>query len=119
MTERQDQQTPDVATAPLALRTHRDDNVVIAVGPIPAGTLVETGTDTGHDIGVVADTDFDLGQKIAVEPIAVGETVRRYGEPIGVATANIEPGQLVHYHNLASTYQSGVTRRTEQTDDHA
>src|SRR5690242_7705224 len=42
-----------------------------------------------------------MGHKIATRPISAGATVRKYGQVIGAATADIAPGQHVHVHNLA------------------
>lgn len=42
------------------------------------------------------------GHKVAVRDIAAGEVVRKYGFPIGRATADIAAGQHVHSHNLAT-----------------
>lgn len=40
------------------------------------------------------------GQKYALCAIAKGEAVIKYGFPIGTASADIAPGELVHTHNL-------------------
>jgi altronate hydrolase len=42
------------------------------------------------------------GHKIALRDIAAGEAVRKYGFPIGRATADIAAGEHVHSHNLAT-----------------
>ena len=42
------------------------------------------------------------GHKVALRDIAAGEEVRKYGFPIGRATAAIPAGQHVHSHNLAT-----------------
>lgn len=44
------------------------------------------------------------GHKIALQPIAAGQKVLKYGAPIGSATRPIEPGEHVHTHNLKSDY---------------
>jgi hypothetical protein len=44
------------------------------------------------------------GHKIALEAIAQGEDIRRLAFPIGVATAAVGKGHLVHVHNVASRY---------------
>ena len=44
--------------------------------------------------------DIPSGHKIALSPIAAGEKVVKYGNPIGVATADIAPGEWVHSHNM-------------------
>jgi altronate hydrolase len=40
--------------------------------------------------------------KLAVEPIARGEEICKFGHRIGTATEDIAPGRQVHVHNLAS-----------------
>lgn len=45
-----------------------------------------------------------LGHKLACAPIRPGETVVKYGAPIGRATRDIAFGAHVHTHNIASTY---------------
>ena len=47
------------------------------------------------------------GHKFAIRDIAIGESVRKYGAPIGSATQDIPRGAHVHSHNLA-TRLSGI-----------
>ena len=75
------------------IRLHPADNVVVARADIPAGAAI---ADEG---GVVAQSRIPSGHKIATAPVAAGEPVRRYGQIIGVATADIAPGEHVHIHN--------------------
>ena len=44
----------------------------------------------------------ELGHKIALREIAAGGLVRKYGEVIGEASADIARGAHVHVHNLRS-----------------
>lgn len=41
------------------------------------------------------------GHKVAIRPVAPGQPVLKYGQVIGQATAEIQPGDHVHSHNLA------------------
>lgn len=43
-----------------------------------------------------------LGHKVALRAIAPGEPVYKFGQVIGFASQEIEPGQWVHGHNLAA-----------------
>jgi len=83
-----------------------DDNVATAIQDLDAGTTVtvETG---GSSRRVEATEDISFGHKIAVEAIADGETVRKCGKSIGTASADIEPGEWVHVHNVESNYGRG------------
>ena len=70
------------------------DNVMVALRAITGGTVVD---------GVTVAGDVPAGHKIATRPIPAGQTVLKYGYPIGVATRDIAPGEHVHSHNLTST----------------
>jgi altronate hydrolase len=76
------------------LQIAEPDNVMVALRAIAGGTVVD---------GVTVVTDVLAGHKIATRPIPAGETVLKYGYPIGVATRDIAPGEHVHTHNLTST----------------
>lgn len=51
--------------------------------------------------------DVSTGMKYAECGIRSGETVIKYGSPIGVASEDIDAGALVHTHNLASVPSRG------------
>lgn len=46
--------------------------------------------------------DIPFAHKFAIKDIRRGESIIKYGEVIGVATADIRKGQYVHVHNLES-----------------
>jgi altronate dehydratase small subunit len=48
-----------------------------------------------------------MGHKFALDPIAQGEPVRKYGVVIARAMAPIEAGQHVHVHNVESNRGRG------------
>ena len=76
------------------------DNVGIATRDIAAGE--HAGDVRGH--WVEALEAIPQGHKIALAAIAPDETVIRYGVPVGIMTAAVETGALVHVHNVASQY---------------
>lgn len=78
-------------TLPRTIRLHAEDNVVIAVDPIPQG---------GNASGLTARERILRGHKIAVEPIREGEPIRKFGQIIGFAKTHIAPGDWVHEHNV-------------------
>lgn len=61
------------------------------------------------NVGVLLEAyeSLSMGQKIALSPIAKGESVIKYGYPIGIATADIQKGEWVHSHNM-KTGLSGI-----------
>jgi len=79
-----------------AIQLHPADNVAVARVPISAGAELCVG---GESL-TVRDA-IPAGHKLAVREIAAGAAVFRYGQPIGLASAPIEPGSHVHTHNLA------------------
>jgi altronate hydrolase len=85
-----------------ALLLEPSDNVATALRALPGGEYI---TPAGETIDV--PEDIPAAFKLAVRPIARGDEVRKYGHPIGVATTDIEPGQQVHVHNLASSVGGG------------
>ena len=85
-------------STPLLLLSE-DDNVVVARRVIRVGETVEID----GSIHTISEP-IALGHKVARRAILPDEAVLKYGAPIGVATAPIEPGRHVHVHNLRSDY---------------
>jgi altronate hydrolase len=79
------------------LRLHPTDDVVIARRSSAAG---EGWTSSDGRVSVVAKDKIDLGHKLAVRAVPAGGPVRKYGQLIGYATKEIQPGDWVHLHNL-------------------
>ncbi len=80
-----------------AILMHRDDDVALAIEDLAAGRRVDLA---GNSITLTQP--IPSGHKFAVRLLARGEQVRKYGQPIGRATADIAPGEHVHAHNLES-----------------
>lgn len=79
-----------------AIRINPIDNVAIVTADVTEGDLVRVD----GAIDLRAAEAVPRGGKIALTSIPAGEAVFRYGEEIGVATADIRAGQHVHTHNL-------------------
>lgn len=65
---------------PTTLKIHARDNVAVILAE--------------------SDNNAPIGHKIALQDIAAGEAVIKYGYPIGTASANIKNGDWVHDHNV-------------------
>lgn len=79
----------------------QQDNVGVAVADLVAGRSVAGGfREGGGQLEVTLLEPIPLGHKIALTQIPDGSVVTEYGVAIGVATSDIETGQLVHTHNL-------------------
>lgn len=82
------------------------DNVATALDPLAPGQTVEAN---GRRITV--RDPIASGHKIALEPIASGRSIVKYGSAIGTATADIDAGSHVHTHNVASERGRGDKAR--------
>jgi len=71
------------------------DDVVIAKQALFPRTTLERPTGD-----ITTAQMITPGHKIAIHEIAMGSPVRKYGQIIGFASADIQPGQLVHTHNV-------------------
>jgi altronate hydrolase len=86
-----------------------EDDVAIAKKEIGAGTVLEDGA-----VRIEVRRDIRPGHKVARRAVRRGAPVRRYGQVIGFATADIAVGDHVHSHNLdigelgPDRYQVGV-----------
>src|SRR5262245_57378208 len=78
-------------STPRTVRLSPNDNVVVAVDPIPEGA---------EAAGVTAKARVMRGHKMAVAPIEKGEPVRKYDQIIGFAATPIAPGDWVHTQNV-------------------
>jgi len=77
------------------IRLHRNDNVVVARVSVSAGATIEF-----ENREIVIPRSVAAGHKVAVSDISQGAAVFKYGENIGIASADIHVGDLVHVHNL-------------------
>ena len=79
-----------MSTTPHTIRMHADDNVAIVAndGGLDAGTMLPSG--------LVLRDRVPQGHKVALQDIAAGAAVQRYGIPIGHALQAIEAGRWVH-----------------------
>ena len=68
------------------------DDVAVALRDLAAG----------EDAGIGIVEAIPKGHKVALRAIAAGETVRKFGFPIGRARSDIQAGAHVHSHNLAT-----------------
>lgn len=75
-------------------------------------------------VGVIREGEY-AGHKLALRDIPKGEKVIKYGYPIGIATAEIKIGEIVHTQNLKTalgdiveyTYQPGAPKIVVDHED--
>ena len=80
----------------------KGDNVgVVVVEGVKAGDeLFCVVTEDNSDFNVKTNHDIPIGHKIALEDLAEGDTVIKYGEDIGRMVVAAKKGDHVHTHNL-------------------
>jgi hypothetical protein len=100
-------------SSPRGLRLHAGDNVAVALGDVSPGPIDILGATNGST--VVAEQAITQGHKIALQRIAKGEAVVKYGVAIGFATEPIPAGAWVHTHNC----RSGIDERSHTLDPHS
>jgi altronate dehydratase len=85
------------------------DNVATALEMLRAG--IEVSADIqGHVEKIRILSDIPMGHKLALRNIEKGESVIKYGEPIGQSTSRISRGEYVHVHNVISHVLGQRTR---------
>jgi altronate dehydratase small subunit len=78
-----------------------DDNVATALRNLDKGEQALVGL--GQEIISIAVVEpVEYGHKFAIMDIAKGNTILKYGEIIGRATADIASGAHVHVQNVES-----------------
>jgi altronate hydrolase len=78
---------------PATVSLNPEDHVAVALKDLAPGDAIQNGT-------VVCRDSIPVGHKVAVTRIRAEAPVRKYGQIIGFAAADIEPGDHIHTHNL-------------------
>ncbi len=91
------------------IRIHPDDNVAVALEDIRRGETLTLDT-----VSVTAIEDIARGHKMALRDIREGEPVVKYGNPIGLAKADIPAGAWAHVHNV----RTGLSETADYAYDH-
>jgi hypothetical protein len=76
------------------------DNVGVALRDIAASE--EASAANGRHLPALER--IIQGHKVALRDILAGEKIIRFGVPVGLVTAPIPRGRLVHVHNVKSQY---------------
>lgn len=101
-----------------AIQIRDIDQVATAIVELHPGDTVQI-RGTGKQSTIDVKEHIPTGHKIALCDIAVNEEIRKYGEVIGAATADIPAGHHVHMHNcfgLKARRFSGPANSMEASD---
>ncbi len=80
------------------IKIAESDNVAVALNDLPKGS---------EAFGTTVYEEIPRGHKFALRPIKTGESIIKYGSPIGRASQDIPSGAWVHTHN-AKTNLEGI-----------
>ena len=97
-----------------AITIKQSDNVATALHVLNKQdkAIVDSG---GGPIEVIIGDPIPYGHKFAIQHISKGEHVIKYGEVIGKATIDIQPGVYVHIHNIESLRGRGDLQSLEES----
>ncbi|WON76513.1 altronate dehydratase family protein [Serratia sp. UGAL515B_01] len=76
------------------IKIHTQDNVAVALRDLAVGEVI-----TWDDQTITLAQEVVRGHKFALEPIAVGDMIVKYGLPIGHALVAIGSGEHIHSQN--------------------
>jgi len=77
------------------IKINPSDNVAVALQPLAKGTVIELDNST-----LTLTEDIMQGHKFTLKSLKPGDSIIKYGNPIGHATAEISAGSWIHTHNL-------------------
>ncbi|MBO5303731.1 MAG: altronate dehydratase [Lachnospiraceae bacterium] len=93
------------------IKIHPEDSVAVALAPLEKGTSV-----TLSDCTLTLTEDIPQGHKFSLCHISCGDSVIKYGNPIGIAVENIKKGSWVHTHNIKTGLGDLLTYTYNKTD---
>lgn len=85
------------------LKINPADNVAVALDLLKAGETVSV-----EGCQIALKEDIGNGHKFALNAIAAGENVIKYGYAIGHALSDIQPGCWIHTHNLKTNLKDDL-----------
>ena len=106
------------------LKINDNDNVIVALNVIPAGTVVKVSAADGSELSVTAVEEIPAGHKMALCDIPEGGEVIKYGYRIGNAKEAVKAGAWIHTHNVKTalgdlleyTYEPVEVQETKTED---
>ena len=77
------------------IKINPSDNVAVALQPLAKGTVIKLDNST-----LTLTEEIMQGHKFALKSLKPGDSIIKYGNPVGHATAEISAGSWIHTHNL-------------------
>lgn len=89
-------------TVPDMIVLDPNDNVATALRDLDGPATVSVARPDGARFDLKITTPIKLGHKVAITAIPFDAPAIKHGEPFGLATAPIAPGEHAHVHNIIS-----------------
>lgn len=87
----------------IALMVDEVDNVAtVFSNNVLSGDEIELIGSRGTIERITVLNDIPFGHKIALQSIAAGDHIMKYGQSIGAASREIRKGEYVHIHNMVA-----------------
>jgi (2R)-sulfolactate sulfo-lyase subunit alpha len=85
----------------LLVHSPKDTCGVVVVEDLKSGTdMLGLITENDTTFHLKATMDIPIGHKVALKDIKAGDTIWKYGEDVGKATADVGAGEHLHVHNM-------------------
>lgn len=93
------------------IKIHPADKVAVALCPLKAGANISID----HKDLVLLE-DIPQGHKFALEDLSAGESVIKYGYPIGITKEPVKAGNWIHVHNMKTSLGDLLTYTYKKED---
>lgn len=91
-----------------AVKIGANDNVATVITEVKSGSAIIFEDTLAEDSSIPAGETIPIYHKVAIHNIPKGQFVFKYGQIIGVATADIPAGHHAHCHNISSAPRKEV-----------
>ncbi|NRA86501.1 MAG: UxaA family hydrolase [Rhizobiales bacterium] len=89
----------------------KNDNILMVIQPLKKNEEIWL-----NYVKIKLQKNVKMGFKLARHNIDKGAEILKYGYVIGVAVKRIGQGELIHFHNIASTYMPSVLKPQQMED---
>jgi (2R)-sulfolactate sulfo-lyase subunit alpha len=87
----------------LLVHDHEDSVGVVVIEGLTANTdMLVCVTHDNSTFRLTSGEDVPIGHKVALKDMKKGDTVFKYGEDIGIITADVKMGDPLHFQNCKS-----------------
>lgn len=98
---KEEERDRSVSSPHLLVHSRKDNVGVVVVEDLKAGSeMLCVVTEDNSDFTMTVTQDVPIGHKVALDDLAIDDTVIKYAEDIGKIVSAVSKGEHVHVHNL-------------------